>query len=134
LTRSYANKSDLAWGALLCFGAIVSFLVVSYTRQRLSGAQPEKLLAVWQKKAEGRPSNPLLFLGRHTEFIIRRCFFPYALLAFALFNMTRFAFIVTSVGANIVWMIALYSVITFTLRTKSFAAHESPAVCTVTGD
>jgi phosphatidylglycerophosphate synthase len=129
LTRSYANKSYLAWGALLCFGAIVSFLVVSYTRQRLSGAQPEKLLAVWQKKAEGRPSNPLLFLGRHTEFIIRRCFFPYALLAFALFNMTRFAFIATSVGANIVWMIALYSVITFTLRTKSFAAHESPAVC-----
>jgi phosphatidylglycerophosphate synthase len=134
LTRTYGNKSYLAWGSLLCFGAIMSFLTVGYTRQRLSGAQPEKFLAVWQEKAEGRPSNPLLFLGRHTEFIIRRCFFPYALLVFALFNMTRFAFIATSVGANIVWMIALYSVITFTLRTKSFAAHESPAVCTVTGD
>jgi phosphatidylglycerophosphate synthase/choline kinase len=129
LTKSSGDKGYLAWGALLCLGAIMSFLAVSYSRQRLSGAQPEKFLAVWQKKAESRPSNPLLFLGRHTEFIIRRCFFPYALLFFAFFNLTQIAFVATSVGANIVWMITLYSILTFSVRTKSFGVHESPAVC-----
>jgi len=54
-------------------------------------------------------SNPLLFLGRHTEFIIRRCFFPYALFFFALVNFTKVAFVATALGANLVWIIALYS-------------------------
>jgi phosphatidylglycerophosphate synthase len=124
LTRSSGNRSYLAWGAVLCFGAIMSFLVVSITRKRLSGLQPEKLLATWQKKAESRPSNPLLYLGRHCEFIIRRCFFPYALFFFALVNLTNFVFVGTAVGANIVWMIALYSLVTFSPARRS-------AVCAV---
>jgi len=48
-------------------------------------------------------------VARNTEFIIRRCFLPYALLAFAVFNVIRFAFIASAVGANLVWIIALYS-------------------------
>jgi phosphatidylglycerophosphate synthase len=134
LTRTFGNRNYLAWGGLLCFGAVMSFLVVSYSRQRLAGAQPEKLLAVWQKKAESRLSNPLLFLGRHTEFIIRRCFFPYALLFFALINMLRFAFIATAIGANIVWIVALYSAITFSRGSKSCVPANTPAVLVATGD
>jgi hypothetical protein len=68
---------------------------------------------VWHKKAESRSSNPFLFLGRHTEFIIRRCFLPYAFLFFALFNITKWAFVAAAVGANVVWMIALYSYLAF---------------------
>jgi phosphatidylglycerophosphate synthase len=127
LTRTYGDKNYLAWGGLAFFGAITSFLVVSYSRQRLSGAQPEKFLAEWQKKAETRPSNLLLFVGRNTEFIIRRCFFPYALLFFCLINMTRFAFIATALGANIVWIIALYSVVTFFRKRELFVLAENPA-------
>ena len=119
LTRSSGTKSFLVWGGLLCFGAIMSFLAVSFTRQRLSGLQPEKFLSVWQKKAETRRSNPLLYLGRHTEFIIRRCFFPYALLFFSVVNLTKFAFIATALGANVVWVIALYSVVTFSRNRTS---------------
>jgi len=66
LTRTYGDKNYLAWGGLVFFGAITSFLVVSYSRQRLAGARPEKFLAEWQKKAETRPSNLLLFVGRNT--------------------------------------------------------------------
>ena len=119
LTRSSGNRIYLTWGALLFFGAVMSFLAVSFTRQRFSGAHPEKFLAVWQKKAETRSSNPLLFLGRHTEFIIRRCFFPYALFFFALVNLTKVAFVTTALGANLVWVIALYSCVALSTRKRS---------------
>lgn len=127
LTRSSGNQVYLAWGALLCFGAVMSFLAVSYTRQRFSGSQPEKFLAVWQKKAESQSSNPLLFLGRHTEFIIRRCFFPYALFFFALLNLTKVAFVATAIGANLVWVIALYSCVVLATRKRSRVSAEGAA-------
>ena len=116
LTRSSGSRIYLAWGALLFFGALVSFLAVRFSRHRFSSAHPEKFLAVWQKKAETRSSNPLLFLGRHTEFIIRRCFFPYALFFFALVNFTNVAFVATALGANLVWIIALYSCVVLSTR------------------
>jgi len=134
LTRTFGNRNYLAWGGVLCFGAIMSFLVVSFTRQRLSGAHPEKFLAIWQKKADSRPSNPLLYLGRHCEFVIRRCFFPYALLFFAIVNLTRFVFVGTAVGANIVWLIALYSVVTFSKNKRSPVSAGSPAALSATGN
>ena len=127
LTRSLGSRVYLAWGALLCFGAVMSFFAVSLTRQRFSAAHPEKFLAVWQKKAESQSSNPLLFLGRHTEFIIRRCFFPYALLFFAIVNWTKVAFVATALGANLVWVIALYSCIALSTRKRSPVAAETGA-------
>jgi phosphatidylglycerophosphate synthase len=127
LARSSGSRTYLAWGALLCFGAVMSFLVVSFTRQRFSGAHPEKFLAVWQKKADSHSSNPLLFLGRHTEFIIRRCFFPYALLFFAIVNLSKVAFVVTSLGANLVWVIALYSCVVLSTRKASRVSAETGA-------
>jgi hypothetical protein len=65
---------------MLLFGAIASFLATGWQRHRLAANRPEQLLKIWQAHAESRPSNPFLYFGRHTEFIIRRCFFPYALL------------------------------------------------------
>jgi len=56
-----------------------------------AGASPSSFLGIWQTHAESRPANPFLYLSRHTEFIIRRCFFPYALLFFALFNIINVA-------------------------------------------
>jgi phosphatidylglycerophosphate synthase len=135
LTRSSGNRAYLAWGALLCFGAVMSFLAVSYTRQRFSGAHPEKFLAVWQKKADARRSNPLLYVGRNCEFIIRRCFFPYALLFFAIVNMTKFAFIATALGANLVWVIALYSAFTFSRKKRAAPlSTASPAALSAACD
>jgi hypothetical protein len=54
-----------------------------------------------------------LYFGRHTEFIVRRCFFPYVLLVFALFNLMSVAFVLSVIGANLVWPIALYSSLAF---------------------
>ena len=112
LARTFGGKFYLEWGAVLGFGAITSFLTVGFLRQHFSAAHPEKFLTIWQKKAESRKTNPMLYVGRNLEFIIRRCFLPYALLAFSLLNLTKFAFVATAIGSNIVWLIALYSSIT----------------------
>jgi len=126
LVRSTGNRSYLVWGAFLVFGAIASFLTTGLQRRQLASAQPEQYLKIWHKEADSRSSNPFLYLGRHTEFIIRRCFLPYVFLFFALFNITNWLLIGATVGANIVWIIALYSYLTFApART---ATVPSPAV------
>jgi uncharacterized protein (TIRG00374 family) len=126
LVRSTGNRSYLVWGTFLVLGAIASFLATGLQRHQLSSAHPEQYLKIWHKEADNRSSNPFLYLGRHTEFIIRRCFLPYVFLFFALFNITNWLLIGAAVGANIVWIIALYSYLTFApART---VAVPSPAV------
>ncbi len=124
-TRSSGTRTYLAWGGLLVFGAVVSFLTIGRQRHQLATERPEQYLGMWHKQADSRGTNPLLYIGRHTEFIIRRCFLPYAFLFFALFNIMKVAFIMTAVGANLVWIIALYSCRTFVPVQSSTA--PSPA-------
>jgi hypothetical protein len=130
LARSSGSRVYLAWGVALGVGAITSFLTVGYMRQKFAASHPEKFLSIWQKKAETRRTNPLLYLGRHTEFIIRRCFFPYALLAFALLNITKVAFLATAIGSNLVWMIALYSCITLSGKQRQSTFRSSVLTAT----
>ena len=135
LWRSSESRMYLASGALLLFGAIASFLAAGWQRHRLASERPEQLLKIWQTHAEKRSSNPFLYFGRHTEFIIRRCFFPYALLFFALFNIMNVAFVLSAIGANLVWPIALYSSRIFQERLRS-PANDSAAhgrACTNSG-
>jgi phosphatidylglycerophosphate synthase len=123
LVRSSGRLAFGAWGGALLFGAVVTILLAWFERSRLSGNHPEQFLAVWQKKAESRSSNPLLYIGRHCEFIIRRCFLPYALLVFALLNLNWLALYMSAIGANIAWIISLYSKISFS--SQSWAAAET---------
>ncbi len=109
LIRTSDEKIYLTWGVLLLVGAVMSFLVTGLGRHRLATGRPEQYLRIWQAKAEDRRSNPILYFGRYTEFIIRRCFLPYALLFFAVFNITKVAFFLTAIGSNVVWIISLYS-------------------------
>jgi len=122
LTRSSGTRTYLVWGGLLLVGAILSFLVTSLQRHRLTNGRPEQLLGIWQTQAERRRSNPFLYLGRHTEFIIRRCFLPYLILFFALFHITNVLLVLAALGANLVWPIALYSHLTFSPAPRPVAA------------
>jgi phosphatidylglycerophosphate synthase len=124
--RSSGTRTYLAYGGLLLFGALASFLALGWERRRLASGRPEQLLKIWQTHAESRPSNPFLYFGRRLEFIVRRCFFPYALLVFALFNLMNVAFILSVIGANLVWPIALYSSRAFA-RPRSQDAENRPA-------
>jgi phosphatidylglycerophosphate synthase len=117
--RSSGTRAILLWGGLLLLGAVASFLAVGLQRHRLAAGRPEQLLSIWQSHVVSRRSNPLLYFARHTEFILRRCFFPYALVVFALFNIMRVAFVLSVIGANLVWPIALYSSLIFAGRGTS---------------
>ena len=107
--RTSGSKAYLLWGGLLLLGAVASFLAVGWERQRLAAGRPEQLLSIWHNHAESRSSNPFMYAARHLEFIVRRCFFPYALLGFALLNIMNVAFLLSVIGANVVWPVALYS-------------------------
>ena len=126
LWRSSGARMYVLCGGMLLFGAIASFLATGWERHRLAADRPEQLLKIWQAHAESRPSNPFLYVARHTEFIVRRCFFPYALLFFALFNILNVAFVLSVIGANLVWPIALYSSHAFA-RARGSAAGISAA-------
>ena len=130
LARTSGSRAFGVWGAVLLFGAAATILIAWFERSRLSAKHPEQFLAVWQKKAESRSSNPLLYVGRHCEFIIRRCFLPYALLAFALFNLNWLALYMSAIGANVAWIISLYS--KFAFSSKSRAAANAPAAAQMT--
>ena len=126
LVRNSGNRSYLVWGGFLVFGATMSFIMTGVQRHQMSGGQPERYLQEWHKKADSRSSNPLLYLGRNTEFIIRRCFLPYVILLFALFGVMNWFLIGAAVGANIVWIVALYSYLTFTpSRTTALQSSTS---------
>ena len=114
LLRSTGSRFFLYTGCLLLVGAILSFVTTAMQRVRVTSAgRPEQLLGNWQREAARRRSNPFLYMARHTEFIVRRCFLPYAILAFAVFNILPVAFVLAAVGANVVWPMALYSCLTF---------------------
>ena len=120
-----SGSTYLVWTELLLAGAVLSFLVAGMGRRRIAGARPEQYLGIWQAQAESRRSNPIMYVGRHCEFLIRRCFLPYALLAFAVLNITKVAFVLSAIGANVVWFISLYSYCAFA------AAPASPATDSV---
>ena len=127
MVRSF-GPTYLIWSGLLIFGAVTSFLVTGAGRQRLAGERPEQYLKIWQAQAESRRSNPILYLGRHLEFLIRRCFLPYAFLFFAVINMMRVAFVLTAIGVNVVWLISLYSYHAFAVNRAPSASTSAAAV------
>ena len=116
-----SGPTYVVWTEMFLAGAIMSFLVTGMGRRRIAGARPEQYLGIWQAEAESRRSNPIMYVGRHCEFLIRRCLLPYALLAFAVVNVTKVAFILSVIGVNVVWFISLYSYCAFA------AAPTSPA-------
>jgi phosphatidylglycerophosphate synthase len=127
LWRSSGSRMYLLCGGLLLFGAIGSFIALGWERRRLASGRPEQLLKIWQAHAEKRSSNPFLYFGRHLEFMTRRCFFPYALLFFALFNIMNVAFVISAIAANLVWPIALYSSLAFARPKRQVVKNRAPS-------
>lgn len=133
LSKNMRPATFIVWGSLLVFGAVMSFLITGFGRHRFAKGRPEQYLKIWQSHAERRHSNPILYIGRNTEFIIRRCFLPYALLFFALVNIMEIAFFLTAIGANLVWLMSLYSYGAFDQtrahRDKTSSVSPEPLAC-----
>jgi hypothetical protein len=71
-------------------------------------------------------SSRLLYAARQLEFIARRCFFPYALVGFALLGIMKVAFVLSVIGANLIWPVALYSSRTFSRAGSALPATAVP--------
>lgn len=128
LVRTLGPKY-MIWTGLLLFGAVTTFLVTGMGRRRLARGRPEQYLAIWQAQAESRRANPIFYIGRYAEFMVRRCFLPYAILVFAALNITNVVLVLAAIGANCAWLISLYS-----YRRFSVAPASSPASYTVPSD
>jgi phosphatidylglycerophosphate synthase len=125
MMRSKGEPIFAGWGVAIFTGALLTFIVASIGRRRLSGNRPEQYLQVWQKKAEERSAGLLVRMARHTEFIVRRCFLPYLLLTLAIFNLTELFIYMAAFGANVAWIVSLRSLFAFSARNNSAAAEAS---------
>jgi phosphatidylglycerophosphate synthase len=121
--RTKGDPSLAGWSIAMFAGAILTFIVAGIGRKRLAGDRPEQYLQRWQKNAEMRSAGLLVRMARHTEFIIRRCFLPYWILLLALLNLMPALIYMAAIGANVVWIISLRSVISFSMRSNSAAAE-----------
>src|SRR3974390_384662 len=131
LVRSTGRTSFVGWGVALFVGAILTFIVAGLGRKQLSGERPEQYLAVWHKKAESNLSNPLIYIGRYTEFIIRRCFLPYALLVLAVLDFVPWTLRASAIGANVALIIALRSYLAFSRKSseaKPVSTSNTPEI------
>jgi phosphatidylglycerophosphate synthase len=116
--RSTGDPRIIGWGVAIFSGALLTFITSGIGRKRLSGKRPEQYLQVWQKAAESHSSNVLLRLGRQTEFIVRRCFLPYFLLAIAALNLMHALVYMVAFGANVAWIVSLRALVAFSGKSK----------------
>ena len=119
LVRSTGETRFAGLSAVIFCGAVLTFISASIGRKQLSGRHPEQYLAVWQKNAESRSAGLLLNFGRHTEFIVRRCFLPYLILVLAILNLMPAFLYMAAFGANVAWIVSLRSVIAFPSARKT---------------
>ena len=118
VARSTCDPKIIGWGIAIFAGALLTFISAAIGRKRLSGNRPEQYLLVWQKHAESRSAGKLLRMARQTEFIVRRCFLPYFLLALAVLNLMHALVYMAAFGANVAWIVSLRSLISFSGRSK----------------
>jgi phosphatidylglycerophosphate synthase len=123
LGRSGGETRFLGCSVFMFAGAVITFIIASIGRRRLSGQNPERYLAVWQKKAESPSAGLIVNFGRYTEFIVRRCFLPYLILVLAILNVMPAFLYMAAIGASVAWLISLRSLITFSSAHKKKLRH-----------
>lgn len=96
-------------GGLLLFATVMSTASLIYQRKLSNRSQPEKFGTKWQREMEANKGNVIFRFARIHHFLLRRAFLPYAFLFFALIHFTQFVVIVSALGANLTWIITLYS-------------------------
>jgi dTDP-glucose pyrophosphorylase len=109
LYRESGHPLYLYTGALFVLGTILSFLATSYQRKKYSGDRPQDYALRWHQKVEADRTNPISFFSRHVYFLTRRATMPYWILIFTLFNLRPFLLFFCTFGANLFWILALYS-------------------------
>jgi len=109
LYRQTGRPLYLYTGALFIFGTVLSFIVSGYQRKKFSGDRPQDYAARWHTKVEEDIANPISWFSRRVYFLTRRSTLPYGILLFTLPDQTAFLLFFCTFGANLFWILVLYS-------------------------
>lgn len=118
LYRASHDADFLIWGGVFAAGAFLSFTTTTFQRRLYGGNEPDKFLARWQARMNTHEQNFFVRFARRHEFLIRRSFLPYYILALALVGRMDVVLYMCAVGSHIVWMATLIS---------HRVVHRSPA-------
>ncbi len=110
LYRSTNEFVYLYTGGLFELGALLSFWVLSYQRKKTTEPGTASAYVVrWRAYLEAHRSNFFYrFALRYGE-LTRRSTLPYAIFFFALLGDMNFVLFMSTFGANLVWVLSLYS-------------------------
>ncbi|MDQ3666294.1 MAG: CDP-alcohol phosphatidyltransferase family protein [Acidobacteriota bacterium] len=102
------NPIYLTLGGALLFGTLVSFFTLSYQRKEFA-KNPSQLAGQAHRTFEANKQNPIYRFGRTTYFVIKRPVLPYYLFILTVLGALPLVLFVAALGANLFWMIQLYS-------------------------
>ena len=109
LYRESGVVHHLTVGGLFIFGAIMSFIVQSRQRRQLSSDNPADYPNRMHRKLEENSQNLFLWFSRKAYFVARRAVLPYYMVIFCLLNLRVLFLGWSALGANILWIMTLYS-------------------------
>lgn len=110
LYRLTADPVYLYTGGLFEFGAVVSFWVLAH--QRKTTTQPgaaSTYVVRWRQRLEAHKSNLFYRIALRYGELTRRSTLPYVILFFSLLGDLNFLLFMGTFGANLVWILSLYS-------------------------
>lgn len=124
LYRDTGDPVFLYVGALFEFGALVSFWVLAHQRKTTTRPGAASAYVVkWRRRLEAHRRNFFYrFALRYGE-LTRRSTLPYAVFAFSLYGDMTFVLYMSTFGANLVWLLSLYS--NRALRAASLEGSET---------
>lgn len=99
----------LVVGALFGFGAIISSVVLTLQRKRISGDRPADYARRWHASMDANKHNFLHLFGRKCYFILRRAVAPFYIFLLCLLDLRGFLLGISTLSANLVWIISLYN-------------------------
>ncbi|GBC83180.1 Bifunctional IPC transferase and DIPP synthase [bacterium HR10] len=108
LYRQTGNDLSLLFGGAVFVGTIMSFIVTGYQRKKFT-KNPSQLAAQVNRRWEAHAQNPLFRFARTCHFLVRRPVLPYYVFLFAVLKLLPLLLVLLAVGANLVWMVSLWS-------------------------
>jgi phosphatidylglycerophosphate synthase len=98
----------LAVGAVLLFGCLLSFVVISVQRKLAAPTRPTDYYQRFLKALDRDAGNPISKATRNLQFLLRKGVLIHYVLLFAVLNLTSILFFLAAFGANAAWIVTLY--------------------------
>lgn len=109
LYRQTGFAHHLLVGGLFLFAWVMSFVLMSRQRKRVSGDNPTDYPNRIHVRLEQHQQNFLHWFARRCYFLVRRAVLPYFILLFCLLDLRVLLLDFVTFGANLVWLLTLYN-------------------------